>query len=70
MKTSYRKNKPKVIYFRDYKIFTNEGFRESLHKNPKGKLSESSDKNFSNFINTYNTVLDKQLLNKKSIYKG
>ena len=52
MKTSYRKIEPRVINYRDYKSFSNEGFRESLLENIKGKLSESSDKSFSNFINT------------------
>ena len=33
----------------------------------KGKLSGNSDQSFSNFINTCNTVLDKQLPKKKSM---
>ena len=32
MKTSYRKIEPRVINYRDYKSFSNEGFRESLLK--------------------------------------
>ena len=67
MKTSYGKTEPGVINHRDYKSFSNEGFRESLLKNLKGKLSENSDQTFSNFINTCNTVLDKQLRQKKSM---
>ena len=67
MKASYRKIEPRVINYRDYKSFSNEGFRESLLENLKGKLSENSDQSFSNFINTCNTVLDKQLLRKKSM---
>ena len=50
MKTSYRKIEPRVINYRDYKSFSNEGFRESLLENIKGKLSGNSDKSFSNFI--------------------
>ena len=30
IKTSYRKIEPRVINYRDYKSFSNEGFRESL----------------------------------------
>ena len=30
MKTSYRKIEPKVMNYRDYKSFSNEGFRELL----------------------------------------
>ena len=67
MKTSYRKIESRVITYRDYNSFFNEGFRESLLENIKGKLSENSDKGFSNFINTCNTVLDKQLPKKKSM---
>ena len=70
MKTSYRKIEPRVINYRDYKSFSNEGFRESLLENIKGKLSENSDKSFSNFINTCNTVLDKQLPKKKKYVRG
>ena len=55
--------------FVDYKSFSNEGFRESLLENLKGKLSENSDKNFSNFINTCNTGLDKQLRKKTNSSK-
>ena len=70
MKTSYRKIEPRVIKYRDYKSFSNEAFRESLLKNLKGKLSGNSDQSFSNFINTCNTVLDKQLPKKKKYVRG
>ena len=70
MKTSYRKIEPRVINYRDYKSFSNEGFRESLLENLKGKLSGNSDQSFSNFINTCNTVLDKQLPKKKKYVRG
>ena len=39
MKTSYQKIESKVINYWDYKSFSNEGFRESLFENLKGKLS-------------------------------
>ena len=61
MKTSYRKIEPSVINYWDYKSFSNEEFRQSLLENLKGNLSGNSEQSFSNFINTYNTVLDKQL---------
>ena len=67
MKTSYRKIEPSVINYRDYKSFSNKGFRESLIENLKGILSENSDQSFCNFKNTCNTVLDKQLPKKKSM---
>ena len=44
MKTSYRKTEPRVINYRDYKGFSNEGFRKSLIENLKGKLSETLTK--------------------------
>ena len=44
VKPSYQKIEPKVINYRNYKSFSNEGFRESLLENIKGKLSEISDK--------------------------
>ena len=61
MKPSYRKIEPRVINYWDYKSFSSEGFRESLLENLKGNLSGNSEQSFSNFINTYNAVLDKQL---------
>ena len=65
MKTSYRKIELRVINYRDYKSFSNERFRESLIENLKGKLTGNSGQSFSNFINTCNNVLDKQLPEKK-----
>ena len=67
MKTFYWKIEPWVINFRVYKSFSNERFIELLRENRKGKLSENSDKNLRNFINTCNSVLDKQFPEKKSI---
>ena len=67
LKTSYRNIEPRVINYRDYKSFSNEGFRESLLQNLKGKLSEDSDQSFSNVINTYNNVLEKQIPRKESM---
>ena len=68
IKTFYRRIEPRVINYLDYKSFSNEGFRESLLENIKGKLSENSDKSFDNIINTCSTLLDKQnFLTKKSM---
>ena len=66
MKTSYRKIVPMVINYWDYKSFSNERFRESLFENLEGKLSGKLS-NFSNFINTCNTVLNKHLPKKKRV---
>ena len=66
MKTSNRKIEPRVIYYRDYKSFSNEGFTELLLENLKEKLSED----FSNFINTCNAVLDKQLPKKRKYVRA
>ena len=65
MKTSYQKIELRVINYWDYKNFSNERFRESLIENLKGKLLGNSGQCFSNFINTCNTVFDKQLPEKK-----
>ena len=67
MKTSYRKIEPRVINYQDYKSFSNEGFRESVIENLKGKLIGNFDQSFSNFINICNTVLDKQRPKRKSM---
>ena len=52
------------------KSLSNEGFRESLLENLKGNLLGNSDQSFSNFVNTCNTVLDKELPKKKKYVKG
>ena len=70
MKTSYQKIDPRVINYWDYASFSNGRFRESLLENIKGKLSENSDKSLSNFINTGNSVLDRQLPKKKKYFRG
>ena len=70
MKTSYRKVGLRVINYRDYKSFSNEGFRESLIENLKGKILGNCNQSFSSFINTCNTVLDKQLPREKKYVRG
>ena len=44
VKRSYRKTEPKAINYRDYKSFSNEGFRESLLENLKGNYWETLTK--------------------------
>ena len=70
MKTSYQKIDPRVINYWGYASFSNGSFRELLLENIKGKLSENSDKSLSNFINTGNSVLDRQLPKKKKYFRG
>ena len=70
MKTSYWKIEPRVINYRDYKSFSDNVFTVSLLENLKGKLSRKSDQSFTNFINTCNTVLDKQLPKKTRYVRG
>ena len=70
MKTSYRKIEPRVINYRDNKSFSSEGFRESLLENLKRKLLENPDQSSNNFVNTCNTVLDKQVPKKKKYVRG
>ena len=32
MKTTYRKREPRIVFYRDFKYFCNNGFKESLQK--------------------------------------
>ena len=32
MKTTYRKLEPRIVYYRDFKYFCNNSFKESLQK--------------------------------------
>ena len=70
MKTTFQKLKPKLIYYRDYSMFSKDTFREKL-------LSKSSMQNISSTINGLENVLqifigvlDKLVPQKKKYNRG
>ena len=70
MKTTFQKLKPKLIYYRDYSMFSKDTFREKL-------LSKSSMQNISSTINGLQIVLqifigflDKLVPQKKNYNRG
>lgn len=59
MKTPYRKIEPKVINLKYYKVFSNDGFRESLYENlDRTTLFGNCDEQFNNFVDTCNFILE------------
>ena len=65
MKTLYRKSQPKIIYYRNYKNFSNEIFRESLQKTFPQNLVNSCDKDVDNFVISCDKILDEYAPLKK-----
>ena len=70
MKTTFQKLKPKLIYYRDYSMFSKDKFKEEL-------LSKSSMQNISSTINGLENVLqifigvlDKLVPQKKKYNRG
>ena len=70
MKTTFQKLKPKLIYYRDYSMFSKDKFKEEL-------LSKSSMQNISSTINGLENVLqifigvlDKLVPQKKKCNRG
>ena len=66
MKTTFQRLKPKLIYYRDYSVFSNDKFREEL----LSKLSMENISNTSNglekFLQICTGVLDKLPLKRKN----
>ena len=68
MKTTYKKSQPKIITYRDYKYFNNDGFREALLQIKSN--GNNCDENFRNFTSSCNIILNKQAPQKKKYVIG
>ena len=68
MKTTYKKSQPKIITYRDYKYFHNDGFREALLQIESN--GNNCDENFRNFTSSCNIILNKQAPQKKKYVRG
>ena len=65
-KTSFKKQKPKIIPYRDYKLFDHEKFRESLIT----YFSTSKNISYGSFENLVLHTLDKMTPIKQKYIKG
>ena len=68
VKTTYKKSQPKIITYRDYKYFNNDGFREALLQIESN--GNNCDENFRNFTSSCNIILNKQAPQKKKFVRG
>ena len=70
MKATFQKLKPKLIYYRDYRMFSNDKFRAE----PWSKLSMENISNISNSLENFLLIcigiLDKLAPQKKKYNKG
>ena len=70
MKTSYRKNQPKMIHCLNYKNFSNGIFRDSLQKIFPQNLGNTCDQDVDDFLISCNKILDQYAPRKKKYVRG
>ena len=68
LKTTYKKSKPKIITYRNYKSFNNDGFRNALQQIECN--ADNCDKNFDKFISSCRKILDQHAPQKKRCVRG
>ena len=52
MKTTYRKLEPRIVYYRDFKYFCNNSFKESLQKAISQNLGVGCDEIYESFASS------------------
>ena len=65
IKTTYRKLEPRVVYYRDFKYFCNNSFKESLQKAFSQNLGVRCDEIYESFAASCNNILDNHAPLKK-----
>ena len=70
IETSDRKGQPKIIHFRNYKIFSNNIFRDSLHKIFPQNLGNICDQDLHDILIFCNEILDQYAPRKKNYVRG
>ena len=68
IKTAYKKSKPKIITYRSYKSFNNDGFREALQQIECN--AGNCDVNFGDFMSSCSRILDQHAPQKKRYLRG
>ena len=59
MKTTFQKLKPKLIYYRDYSMFSNDKFREEILSKLSMENTSNTSNGLENFLQICIGVLDK-----------
>ena len=70
MKTTYRKLEPRIVYYRDFKYFCNNSFKESLQKAISQNLGVGCDEIYESFASSCNNILDNHTPLKKKYVIG
>ena len=70
MKTTYRKHEPRIVYYRDFKHFCNNSFKESLQKATSQNLGVGCDEIYESFASSCNKISDNHALLKKKYVRG
>ena len=65
MKTTYRKLEPRIVYYRDFKYFCNNSFKEYLQKTISQNLGVGCDEIYESFAASCNKILDNHAPLKK-----
>ena len=70
MKTTYRKLEPRIVYYRDFKYFCNNSFKESLQKAISQNVGVGCDEIYESFAVTSNKILDNHAPLEKKYVRG
>ena len=70
MAITYRKLEPRIVYYRDFKYFCNNSFKESLQKTILQNLGIGCDEIYESFAASCNKILDNHAPVKKKYVRG
>ena len=70
MKTTSRKLEPRIVYYRDFKYFCNDSFKESLQKAISQNSGVGCDEIYESLAASCNKILDNYVPLKKEVCEG
>ena len=70
IKTNFRKPKPKIVNYRNYRYFSNDRFREKVKSELSKVVLENSDKGFNKFLDVCKEALNMYDPLKKKYIRG
>lgn len=73
LKKSYKKLKPNILTYRDYRNFDSENFKTSIHStlvHASSKIFENTDKYFNSCMTSFQKILDENAPIKKVYERG
>ena len=70
MKTTYRNLEPRIVYYRDFKYFCNNSFKESLQKAISQNLGVGCNEIYESLASSCNKILDNHAPLKKKFVRS